>query len=235
MNGVAHVRTLGPPGARVPGRARRRGRVRAARDGRRDRRPARGRAGEALLRGLVRRRVLVEPHDPARGARSPSPGYESWILEQVVPFVREDCGGAGELIACGSASGRFTPPTSRSSAPTCSRWRSACRAAMTPPPGTGGASAATPRTSTTRSTTSPTSAASTSSGCACRLSLLLVCGQGQWEDTTGALASTRRLAALLGSKGLRASSTCGGMTSPTTGLRGARSSPTTFRASADER
>jgi esterase/lipase superfamily enzyme len=34
-------------------------------------------------------------------------------------------------------------------------------------------------------------------------SLLLVCGQGQWEDTTGALDSTRRFATLLGSKGLR--------------------------------
>ena len=27
-----------------------------------------------------------------------------------------------------------------------------------------------------------------------QLSLLLVCGQGQWEDTTGALESTRRFA-----------------------------------------
>jgi esterase/lipase superfamily enzyme len=36
-----------------------------------------------------------------------------------------------------------------------------------------------------------------------RVSLLLVCGQGQWEDTTGALDSTRRLAALLQSKGIR--------------------------------
>jgi esterase/lipase superfamily enzyme len=36
-----------------------------------------------------------------------------------------------------------------------------------------------------------------------RVSLLLVCGQGQWEDTTGALASTRRLAALLAGKGIR--------------------------------
>jgi esterase/lipase superfamily enzyme len=33
--------------------------------------------------------------------------------------------------------------------------------------------------------------------------LLLVCGQGQWEDTTGALASTRRFAGLLGEKGIR--------------------------------
>jgi esterase/lipase superfamily enzyme len=34
-------------------------------------------------------------------------------------------------------------------------------------------------------------------------SLLLVCGQGQWEDTTGALESTRRFAGLLGEKGIR--------------------------------
>jgi esterase/lipase superfamily enzyme len=36
-----------------------------------------------------------------------------------------------------------------------------------------------------------------------RVSLLLVCGQGQWEDTTGALESTRTLAGLLESKGIR--------------------------------
>ncbi len=36
-----------------------------------------------------------------------------------------------------------------------------------------------------------------------RLSMLLVVGQGQWEDTTGALQSTRSLAGLLQSKGLR--------------------------------
>jgi esterase/lipase superfamily enzyme len=36
-----------------------------------------------------------------------------------------------------------------------------------------------------------------------RLSVLLVCGQGQWEDTTGALDSTRRMARLLGEQGIR--------------------------------
>jgi esterase/lipase superfamily enzyme len=36
-----------------------------------------------------------------------------------------------------------------------------------------------------------------------RLSVLLVCGQGRWEDTTGALDSTRRMAGLLAAKGLR--------------------------------
>jgi esterase/lipase superfamily enzyme len=33
--------------------------------------------------------------------------------------------------------------------------------------------------------------------------VLLVCGQGQWEDTTGSLDSTRRMAHLLGEKGIR--------------------------------
>jgi esterase/lipase superfamily enzyme len=36
-----------------------------------------------------------------------------------------------------------------------------------------------------------------------RVTLVLVCGQGQWEDTTGALESTRRFAAQLGDKGIR--------------------------------
>jgi esterase/lipase superfamily enzyme len=36
-----------------------------------------------------------------------------------------------------------------------------------------------------------------------RVSLVLVCGQGQWEDTTGALESTRRFAERLGEKGIR--------------------------------
>jgi len=35
------------------------------------------------------------------------------------------------------------------------------------------------------------------------VSLILVCGQGQWEDTTGALESTRQFAALLAEKGIR--------------------------------
>jgi esterase/lipase superfamily enzyme len=35
-----------------------------------------------------------------------------------------------------------------------------------------------------------------------RVSLLLIAGQGQWEDTTGALESTRRFAQLLGAKGI---------------------------------
>jgi esterase/lipase superfamily enzyme len=35
------------------------------------------------------------------------------------------------------------------------------------------------------------------------VNVLLVCGQGQWEDTTGALDSTRQFAGLLAAKGIR--------------------------------
>lgn len=35
-----------------------------------------------------------------------------------------------------------------------------------------------------------------------RLSLVLVCGQGQWEDTTGALESTKEFGALLSERGI---------------------------------
>ena len=36
-----------------------------------------------------------------------------------------------------------------------------------------------------------------------RVSLLLLCGQGAWEDSTGALESTRRFAGLLAERGIR--------------------------------
>jgi esterase/lipase superfamily enzyme len=36
-----------------------------------------------------------------------------------------------------------------------------------------------------------------------QVTLVLVCGQGQWEDTTGALESTKRFAGLLTEKGIR--------------------------------
>jgi esterase/lipase superfamily enzyme len=36
-----------------------------------------------------------------------------------------------------------------------------------------------------------------------RVSVLLVCGQGQWEDTTGSLESTKQMAGLLAERGIR--------------------------------
>jgi hypothetical protein len=58
-----------------------------------------------------------------------------------------------------------------------------------------------------------------------RVSLLLVCGQGQWEDATGALENTRRFAGVLGAKGSVTSWTSGATTCRTTGRPGGRRSP----------
>ena len=130
-------------------------------------------------------------------------GYESWILDQVVPFVRDDCGGAGEVIACGVSLGAFHAANfalkradvfplaicmSGSYDPASwDGWGERGDAAYFNNPIDYVAHLGGDHLEWLRS----------------HLSLLLVCGQGQWEDTTGALASTRCLAALLGSKGLR--------------------------------
>ena len=127
--------------------------------------------------------------------------YESWILDTVVPFIHHDTG--GEIMTAGSRSAPSTPRTSRSSARTCSRWRSACRATTTPRPGTAGASAAKRPTSTTRSTTSGTSGGDHLEWLRSRLSLVLVCGQGQWEDTTGSLSPPSGSPGMLAEKGIR--------------------------------
>jgi esterase/lipase superfamily enzyme len=129
--------------------------------------------------------------------------YETWILDQVVPFVREDCGGAREVVTCGCSlgayhaanfalkradlfplavclSGNYDPST-------WDGWGERGEAAYF---------------------NNPMDYVSHLDGghlgwLRGRLSVLLVCGQGQWEDTTGALESTRRFAALLRDKGIR--------------------------------
>ena len=71
MNGVAVYGHWGRPMTRLPSRGRRRRGVRAPGDGRGDWGLARRGTGEAVLRGLVRPRVLVQPRHPGRGTRPP--------------------------------------------------------------------------------------------------------------------------------------------------------------------
>ena len=88
--------------------------------------------------------------------------------------------------------------------------------------------------SITRPTTSGTCTARISTGCAARLSLLLVCGQGWTEDTTGALSSPGSSPQCSPTGRSGTNLIYGATTCRTTGRPGVPSSPTTCRDSADD-
>ena len=136
-------------------------------------------------------RVVVERDDSAGGARAARTArYESWILDQVVPFIRDDCGGPTRssprlqhgrlprrelraqarrpfpLAIC--LSGNYDPSTWHG-------WGEQGEAAYFNNPMDYVANLHGDHLDWLRA----------------QLSLPLVCGQGQWEDTTGALDSTR--------------------------------------------
>jgi esterase/lipase superfamily enzyme len=129
--------------------------------------------------------------------------YENWVLHEVVPFIRDDCGGAAEVITCGCSLGAnhaanfalkradvFPLAICMSGSYDPAEWD------------------AWGERGETAYFNNPMDYVAHLQGdhldwLRSQLSLLLICGQGQWEDTTGALASTRRLAELLQSKGVR--------------------------------
>ncbi|HTX46707.1 MAG TPA: alpha/beta hydrolase-fold protein [Solirubrobacteraceae bacterium] len=129
--------------------------------------------------------------------------YESWLLDEVVPFIRADCGGAAEIIACGASMGAYHAANfalkrgdlfplaicmSGNYDPSLwNGWGERGDAVYFNNPMDYVAHLDGEHLGWLRD----------------RVSLLLVCGQGQWEDTTGALDSTRAFASLLDSKGVR--------------------------------
>jgi len=130
--------------------------------------------------------------------------YEAWILEQVVPFIDADCGGAVQEIATfGCSLGAFHALTF--ALRRADRFPLAlCLSGSYDPSewdawGERGDAAY---------FTNPTDFVPHLHGdhldwLRQRLSVLLVVGLGLWEDTTGALPSTHRMANLLREKGIR--------------------------------
>jgi len=130
-------------------------------------------------------------------------GYETWILESVVPHVRADSGDEAELGAIGCSLGAYHAlnfafrradlfPTAlcfsgNYDPGTWNGWGERGDAVYFNSPADYVAHLHGDHLDWLRE----------------RLSILLVCGQGQWEDTTGALASTPRMAELLAVKGIR--------------------------------
>jgi esterase/lipase superfamily enzyme len=130
-------------------------------------------------------------------------GYESWLLDQVVPFIRDDCGGAAELIACGCSLGAFHAANfalkHADVFPV-----AICMSGNYDPAAWDGWG----ERGEIAYFNNPMDYVVHLGGdhlewLRVQLSILLVCGQGQWEDTTGSLDATRRFAALLESKGIR--------------------------------
>ena len=127
--------------------------------------------------------------------------YESWIFDQVVPFIHHDTG--GEIMTTGSSLGAFHAANFALK-----------RADLFPLAlcMSGNYDPSTWKAWGDRGEqtyfNNPVDYVGHLGGdhlewLRSQLSLLLVCGQGQWEDTTGALESTRRMAGLLADKGIR--------------------------------
>jgi esterase/lipase superfamily enzyme len=129
--------------------------------------------------------------------------YEAWILQQVVPWIRADCRGDVEVATTGCSLGAFHAAnlalkhadvfplaiclSGNYDPSTWDGWGERGEATYFNNPLDYVTHLQGGHLDWLRS----------------RVSLLLVCGQGQWEDTTGSLESTRRLAAVLADKGIR--------------------------------
>jgi esterase/lipase superfamily enzyme len=129
--------------------------------------------------------------------------YESWILDQVVPWIHDDVGGPQEIATLGVSLGAYHAVNF------------ALKRADLFPSALGLSGNYDPaswdgwgeRGLESYFNNPMEYLAQADAGhldwLRDRVSLLLVCGQGQWEDTTGALESSRRLAGLLAAKGIR--------------------------------
>jgi esterase/lipase superfamily enzyme len=129
--------------------------------------------------------------------------YESWILDQVVPAIQEDSGGTSEIVTTGISLGAFHAVNF------------ALKRADVFPLAIGLSGNYDPAAwngwgerGEATYFNNPMDYVGHLGGdhlewLRSRLSIVLVCGQGMWEDSTGALESSKRLAGLLGEKGIR--------------------------------
>jgi esterase/lipase superfamily enzyme len=128
--------------------------------------------------------------------------YEDWILNQVVPFISEDCGGAQEVITTGCSFGAFHAANfalKRADLFPLAIGHSGVYDISHLGWGERGESAY---------FNNPMDYVANLDGdhlewLRSHVSLLLIAGRGMWEDTTGALESTTRFAGRLSEKGLR--------------------------------
>ena len=129
--------------------------------------------------------------------------YEDWIASQVVPWIHDDCGGPADIAIAGTSFGAYHAANFA--------LRRAdlfplalCLSGVYDVSVVGGG-----ERGDAAYFQNPMDYVGNLHGdhldwLRSRVSLLLVCGQGQWEDTTGALESTKLFGRLLQEKGIRA-------------------------------
>jgi esterase/lipase superfamily enzyme len=127
--------------------------------------------------------------------------YERWIIESAAPWIRDDCGGALDAIVCGCSFGAFHAANfalKRADLFPLAICMSGVYDVSVVGWGERGDAVY---------FNNPLDYVQHLHGdhlewLRSRVSLLLVCGQGAWEDTTGALESTKRFAGVLAEKGV---------------------------------
>lgn len=129
--------------------------------------------------------------------------YESWILGEVVPWIYRDCGGALEVVTLGCSLGAFH--AANFALKRADLFPLAlCLSGNYDPSSWHGWGERGPAVYFSNPVDYvPHLHGEHLDWLRARVSLLLVCGQGQWEDTTGSLDSTRQFAALLAARGIR--------------------------------
>jgi esterase/lipase superfamily enzyme len=129
--------------------------------------------------------------------------YESWILDQVVPSIVDESGGRGDIVTLGASLGAFH--ALNFALRRADRFPLAlCLSGNYDPTSWSGWG----ERGDALYFNNPTDYVSHLHGdhldwLRGQLSVLLVCGQGQWEDTTGSLDSTKQMAGVLAEKGIR--------------------------------
>ena len=127
--------------------------------------------------------------------------FEDWITNQVVPWIFEDCGGAQDIVATGCSFGAYHAANfalRRADLFPIAVCQSGVYDVSVVGWGERGEAVY---------FNNPVDYVTHLHGdhhdwLKSRVRLVLVCGQGQWEDTTGALASTKDFAGLLHHKGV---------------------------------
>jgi esterase/lipase superfamily enzyme len=128
--------------------------------------------------------------------------YEDWILHQVLPFIDEDCRGAHDVMTTGCSFGAYH--AANIVLRHAERFPlGICMSGVYDVSGVGWGD----RGDSVYFNNPVDYMKNVDGGhldwLRSRVSILLVCGQGQWEDTTRALESTKSFGSLLHAKGIR--------------------------------